>query len=264
MASPLVGLIEEAPTGPGVYLLVAEGGRLAYVGKAANLRRRLREHARADRRTFRSIVDVRWEETPDERTALVREADLIVLLKPRANRSHTAQSKHCYVRVDHDAHRIELVEDVCGYGTFPHVAKGTFSQAATLTKAGFTALLRLLWVVQPDRTRAARIPGRIAGDSPPLTHACAIDDEWRAPLHDLLTGSSIALVPALHARILDSDDLPEVMHLPLARDASAACAFFELAPRRTHDARLRYGLGDGPVDGKRYGQLLAAELGVHR
>ena len=70
MASPLVGLIEEAPTGPGVYLLVAEGDRLAYVGKAANLRRRLREHARADRRTFRSIVDVRWEETPDERTAL--------------------------------------------------------------------------------------------------------------------------------------------------------------------------------------------------
>jgi len=264
VASPLVGLIEEAPTGPGVYLLVAEGGRLVYVGKASNLRRRLREHARTDRRTFRSVVDVRWEEAPDERTALVREADLIVLLKPRGNRAHTGQQKHCYVRVDHDAGCISLVEQVCGYGTFPHVAKGTFSQAATLTKAGFTALLRLLWVVQPDRARAARIPGRIAGDSPPLTHACTVDDEWRSLLHDFLSGTSLALVPALHARILDLDDLPEIMHLPLARDASAACTFFSLAPQRTNDARVRYGLADGPLDGRQYGRLLAAELGVHR
>ena len=264
MASPLVGLIEEAPTGPGVYLLVAEGDRLVYVGKAANLRRRLREHARADRRTFRSIVDVRWEETPDERTALVREADLIVLLKPRGNRAHTGQSKQCYVHVDHDAGRIELVDAVCGYGTFPHVAKGTFSQAATLTKAGFAALLRLLWVVQPDRAKAVRIPGRIAGDSPPLSHACRIEDEWQPLLHDYLTGTSLVLVPALHGRILDCDDLPEIMHLPLARDAEAACAFFDLAPRRTNDARLRYGLGDGPVDGRQYGRLLATELGVRR
>ena len=265
MASPLLGLIEEAPTGPGVYLLVADGDRLVYVGKASNLRRRLREHARADRRTFRSIVAVRWEETPDERTALVREADLIVLLKPRGNRSHTAQNKHCYVRItDEGASRIELVDDVCGYGTFPHVAKGTFSQAATLTKAGFTSLLRLLWVVQPERARAARIPGRIAGASPPLSHASVIEDLWREPLHDFLTGTSIALVPSLHARILDCDDLPDMMHLPLARDAEAACAFFDLAPRRTHDARVRYGLGDGPLDGKQYGRLLAAELGVHR
>lgn len=263
MASPLLGLIEEAPTGPGVYLLLGEGDRLMYVGKAGNLRRRLREHARNDRRGFRSVVAVRWEEAPDERTALAREADLIVYVKPRSNRSHTGQSKHCYVRVGDDV--IDLVESpVCGYGSFAHVAKGTFSQTAALTKAGFTSLLRLLWVVQPDRARAIRIPGRIAGPSPPLTHRFTVADEWRPMLHDLLQGTSVALVPALHDRVLDADDIPDVMRLPLARDAEAACTFFELAPRRLHDARVRFGLGDGPVDGRELGKLLAAELGVRR
>ena len=256
-------LIEAAPTGPGVYLLLGDGDRLMYVGKAANLRRRLREHARTGRRGFRSVVAVRWEETPDERTALVREADLIVFVKPRSNRAHTAQSKHCYVRVGDDT--IDLVDGpVCGYGSFPHVAKGTFSQAATLTKAGYTALLRLLWVVQADRARAARIPGRIAGASPPLSHRFTVTDEWRALLDDFLRGTSVALVPALHARVLASDDLPDLMHLPLARDAEAACAFFDLAPRRLHEARARFGLDDGPVDGVQLGKLLAAELGVRR
>ncbi|HYD10526.1 MAG TPA: nucleotide excision repair endonuclease [Acidimicrobiales bacterium] len=263
MGSPLLGLIEEAPTGPGVYLLLAAEQRLVYVGKAGNLRRRLKEHARADRRTFRSVVDLRWEETPDERTALVREADLIVLIKPRGNRAHTAQNKHCYVRIGDTS--IDLVDaPVCGYGTFMHVAKGTFSQASTMTKAGFAALLRLLWVVQADRNKAARIPGRIAGDSPPLTHPFAVADEWREPLHDFLMGTSISLVPALHARVLDADDLPEIMQLSLARDAEAACTFFELAPARLRAARERYGLADGPVDGRQYGRLLAAELGVRR
>ena len=40
--------------------------------------------------------------------------------------------------------------------------------AAKRTKAGYTALLRLLWAAQPKD--AARIPGRIAGASPPNRH----------------------------------------------------------------------------------------------
>lgn len=255
-------LIEGAPTGPGVYLLFDADGRLRYVGKAVNLRRRLGEHVRANRRGFRTVTSVRWEETPDERTAVVREADLIVLVRPRLNRAHKAQSKHCYVRVDDDA--ISLVDAPSGYGTFPHVAKGTFSQASAMTKLGFVSLLRLLWVVQPDRATAARIPGRIAGPSAPQRHATPIPADLREPLHDFLSGIDLGLVPALHARVLESDDLPDVMHLPLARDATAACAFYDVAPRRLHDARVRFGLPAGPVDGAALGRLLAEELGLVR
>src|SRR3954471_869577 len=66
-----------APPTPGVYVLKDEDGRPLYVGKAVNLRRRLRAHF-ADRR-WRAIkpgmsraADAEWQEAGSEVEALLR------------------------------------------------------------------------------------------------------------------------------------------------------------------------------------------------
>jgi hypothetical protein len=80
----------DAPDAPGVYVLRDDHGAVVYVGKAINLRRRLRAHfARRRWPVLKSemarIVDAEWEIVGSELEALVREAALIDELQPRVN-----------------------------------------------------------------------------------------------------------------------------------------------------------------------------------
>jgi predicted GIY-YIG superfamily endonuclease len=78
------------PAVPGVYVLKDVEGRALYVGKAVNLRRRLRAHF-AERR-WRAIkpelsraADAQWQAVGSELEALLREAALIHELQPPVN-----------------------------------------------------------------------------------------------------------------------------------------------------------------------------------
>ncbi len=79
-----------APALPGVYVLKDAAGAAVYVGKAVNLRRRLRAHF-AGRRWrglkpgMSRIVDAEWQLVGSELEALIREADLIHRLRPIGN-----------------------------------------------------------------------------------------------------------------------------------------------------------------------------------
>jgi predicted GIY-YIG superfamily endonuclease len=79
-----------APAAPGVYVLKDAGDRALYVGKAVNLRRRLRAHFAE--RTWRQIkpgmsraAGAEWQEVGSELEALLREAASIERLKPPVN-----------------------------------------------------------------------------------------------------------------------------------------------------------------------------------
>jgi predicted GIY-YIG superfamily endonuclease len=79
-----------APASPGVYVLRDEGGRALYVGKAAQLQRRLRAHfARrrwpAVKAAMARAVDAEWQVVGSELEALLREAALIEELQPIVN-----------------------------------------------------------------------------------------------------------------------------------------------------------------------------------
>jgi len=79
-----------APGTAGVYVLTDAGGRPLYVGKAINLRRRLRTHFAARRwRALKSemarAADAEWTEVGSELEALLREAALIHELQPVVN-----------------------------------------------------------------------------------------------------------------------------------------------------------------------------------
>ena len=79
-----------APASPGVYLLKDVEGRVLYVGKANNLRRRLQTHFSPRRwTTIKSELarasDAEWIEVGSELEALLREAALIEELAPIVN-----------------------------------------------------------------------------------------------------------------------------------------------------------------------------------
>ena len=79
-----------APAAPGVYVLEDPDGAPLYVGKAVNLRRRLRAHFaqrhwRAIKPEMARAAGATWHEVGSELEALLREASLIHELRPPVN-----------------------------------------------------------------------------------------------------------------------------------------------------------------------------------
>jgi excinuclease ABC subunit C len=92
MSVTLEEKLRNLPTSPGVYLHKDEAGKIIYVGKAKNLRNRVRSyfqsgrgHDRKTRELVRRIRDLEFIITDTEVEALVLESNLIKQHKPRYN-----------------------------------------------------------------------------------------------------------------------------------------------------------------------------------
>ncbi len=88
----LEALLERLPAGPGVYLMKDRQDRVMYVGKAKNLRLRVRSYFRSsgDSRAFvkrldRDLYDIQVRVTASEKDALLMERELIRHHRPRYN-----------------------------------------------------------------------------------------------------------------------------------------------------------------------------------
>ena len=88
----LIQKIEALPSKPGVYQFKNADGKVIYVGKAQNLRNRVRQYFHKSRSVdhridamISKIVDVELTVTDSEIEALILEANLIKQLKPRYN-----------------------------------------------------------------------------------------------------------------------------------------------------------------------------------
>lgn len=98
-------LTSKLPRSPGVYMFCGRADEILYVGKATNLRQRVRSYfGREDRRRIgpmlREMQHVRHLELPDALSAEIVESRLIARMLPRYNRAGTRSSKYCYVRLD--------------------------------------------------------------------------------------------------------------------------------------------------------------------
>ncbi len=92
MSAVLDEKLKNLPVSPGVYLHKDEAGKILYVGKAKNLRNRVRSyfqsgrgHDRKTRELVRRIRDLEFIVTDNEVEALVLESNLIKQHKPRYN-----------------------------------------------------------------------------------------------------------------------------------------------------------------------------------
>lgn len=89
--APKLALTERLPRSPGVYLMRNAHGRVIYVGKASNLRSRVRSYFSSDTRRkvgrlLEECVRIDHRRTPSTLEAAVLEIRLIQALDPRYNR----------------------------------------------------------------------------------------------------------------------------------------------------------------------------------
>lgn len=150
----LKALVRSAPQLPGVYRWLDADGRLLYVGKAKNLRKRLQTYVRASTRldTVRGrnlrerMAGLDLTVTDTELEALVLEMHLIRSLKPLYNVALTREEHFAYVRVTlfEDYPRVELVDAKANDGSRYF---GPFTNLGTQR-----GMLRLLRTLYPFRT----------------------------------------------------------------------------------------------------------------
>ena len=99
--------IERFPRTPGVYLMKDTGGRIVYVGKAKNLRNRVRQYYSQSgdpryhiRLGLSSVVDIDFLATDTEKDALILENTLIKKHQPRFNINLRDDKNHVHLRLD--------------------------------------------------------------------------------------------------------------------------------------------------------------------
>ena len=99
-------ILDTLPAKPGCYLMKDENGQVIYVGKAVNLRSRVRSyfHAAADldRKTsklVRQIHDIEWIVVGSELEALILEMNLIKKHRPKFNIRLKDDKRYPYIKV---------------------------------------------------------------------------------------------------------------------------------------------------------------------
>lgn len=118
--------VADLPASCGTYALLADGGRLLYVGKALNVRARVRAHLRRRPGTAGWTAEVaRMQMRPaaDELEALLVEAELVRRLRPPFNQQMRHWRRYCYVVESGRAFgQLDICDDAGGgaacYGPF--------------------------------------------------------------------------------------------------------------------------------------------------
>ncbi|MFP5377689.1 MAG: DEDD exonuclease domain-containing protein [Acidimicrobiia bacterium] len=113
-----LGLVAGLPRAPGVYLFRDAGGRVLYVGKAVDLRRRVRSYFSGDGRRkvgqlLRETAAVDHVVCRGDLEASVLEVRLIADLRPRFNRRGKDWKRYTYVKLTLDERfpRLSVVRD---------------------------------------------------------------------------------------------------------------------------------------------------------
>ena len=106
LSEHLQGILDTLPTKPGCYIMKNSGGQIIYVGKAINLRNRVRSyfHASAEqdaktRQLVRNIVDIEWIVVGSELEALILEMNLIKKHRPRYNIRLKDDKRYPYIKI---------------------------------------------------------------------------------------------------------------------------------------------------------------------
>ena len=106
MANDIERLLDELPTEPGVYIMRDADGQVIYVGKAVNLRNRVRSYFRSSGQRSPKVAqlaakvhDIDYIVTGSELEALVLECNLIKEHRPRYNVRLRDDKTYPFIRV---------------------------------------------------------------------------------------------------------------------------------------------------------------------
>ncbi len=106
IAEHIQGILATLPTKPGCYIYRNVAGDVIYVGKAINLRNRVRSYFHADashdaktRRLVREIANIEWILVGSELEALILEMNLIKKHRPKFNVRLKDDKRYPYIKV---------------------------------------------------------------------------------------------------------------------------------------------------------------------
>ncbi|NUQ60628.1 MAG: excinuclease ABC subunit UvrC [Anaerolineales bacterium] len=109
MSEKLQGILATLPTKPGCYIYRNGEGTIIYIGKAINLKNRVRSYFHADashdnktRRLTREIADIEWIVVGSELEALILEMNLIKKHRPKYNIRLKDDKRYPYIKVHWD------------------------------------------------------------------------------------------------------------------------------------------------------------------
>jgi len=106
LSEHLQGILATLPAKPGCYLMKNAEGTIIYVGKAVNLKNRVRSYFHADashdqktQRLVREVADVEWIVVGSELEALILEMNLIKQYRPRYNVRLKDDKRYPYIKI---------------------------------------------------------------------------------------------------------------------------------------------------------------------
>ncbi len=106
LSAQLTAILDSLPTRPGCYLMKNAAGKVIYVGKAINLRHRVRSyfHSSAQispktQQLVKKIVDIEWIVVDSELEALILEMNLIKKYRPHYNVRLKDDKRYPYIKV---------------------------------------------------------------------------------------------------------------------------------------------------------------------
>lgn len=113
-------LLVKVPNSPGVYKFKNKDGKILYVGKAKNLKNRVRSYFRKEKnRAMRTqklvskIADMEWIEVGSDLEAIMLETNLIKEYRPKYNVLMKDDKNYCYIKVTNETFpRIKIVRKV--------------------------------------------------------------------------------------------------------------------------------------------------------
>ena len=250
-----VDLFRRVPDAPGVYLMSDGCGVLLYIGKAKSLRARLNSYRhvqpeRASRKVVRLIHAVRsvvWEICACPNSALLRENELLRLHKPKFNVMNTRPEHYSFIGVRNSVDEIRLRLTTQPASLPGETLHGAFKSLGRV-RAGFAALLRLLWATEHLPVSVYNFPMPLVAERCP--------DDFIVPM----LRSEAGQVAALLRRMLDGrdDDLIQQFErvatltndaaLCLQRlhetDVATLKLFHQFGPARNQNLREHHGYED--------------------
>ena len=235
--SPADGLrlkLGALPAGPGVYLMKDEAGKVLYVGKAKNLRSRVRSYFQGSAAAERGpriqalmarVADVDCIVTETEGEALILEASQIKAHHPRYNINLKDDKKYPFIRITDEAYpRIfwtrDLVRDGSRY-------LGPYSNARHMR-----TMLDVMHKVFPVRSCRYDLPD-------PKVKLCMEYQIRRCegPCEDLVSREQYRSTVSQATRFLRGDKTGVIRELKARMEAAAGQQRFEQAARHRDQIR---------------------------
>jgi excinuclease ABC subunit C len=233
----LPGKLQQAPSSPGIYIMKGAKEKIIYVGKAKNLRNRLRSYfqksASLDERKSKMVVEIRDFEyivANNELEALVLEANFIKRVRPKYNIILRDDKNYPYLKltVNEQWPRLEVVRRIVKDGALyfgPYVPAGSMWEMLKFIRRNFPMRLCRYNLEKPFRPCVQYQMGRCLAPCAESLRT-EVDREKYLDIIDqvrsFISGDRKELLASLHSRMQRHSENQQYEEAAAIRDRLSA------------------------------------------